>query len=98
MKNLFNILFTGGAIGAINGLIWALVVNATFSRGVIIGVIVGAIACFLITFYGLIVASKSEGRILPAESAFVSGSLTATLGTISAVLGIIVWIVRIAIQ
>jgi hypothetical protein len=97
IKTLLNTVVIGGLLGAVNGLIWALGVNTTFGRGLIIGSIAGAIGCTLITIFGVFVAASSKGSLAPSETAFVSGSMTTMLGMVSAVLGIIVWILRITI-
>jgi hypothetical protein len=97
IKTLLNAVVYGGAYGAINGLIWALGVNAGWGRGLFIGSIIGAIACTLINTFGLFVAASSGRKVVPSETAFASSVVTTVLGVISATLGIIVWILRIAI-
>jgi len=96
IKTLVTTVLIGGAIGAVNGLIWALGVNAGFVGALILGSVIGAIACTIIAAFGVLVAASSGGKIAQSEAAVVSGNTTTLLGIACAILGIIVWVVRIA--
>lgn len=75
------------------GSIWALALGVGISTGLIFGGIGGLVVGLLLSIVGEAVSSREN--ITGSESAFVAGSLLVTLGTISAAVGLIVWLIRL---
>lgn len=83
-------------LGAVVGLIWALALSARISLGVAVGAIAGAVASALLAAAGNL--ARRGSRLEAGETSFVSNSLVTAASIVGFIVGLVVWVTRLALS